>query len=135
MRAHAPHQVMVDAQLHLAADLERRAQEHVERMVDRALARILDGHHAEIGDAALDLVKHLVDRGQRQRAHRGAEMLQHGGLGERALGSQECDLERLLLREARGHDLAEQPRDFLVAQRPRLRSSALRSTSASRSGR
>ena len=51
-RAHAAHQVVVNAQLHLAADLERRGEKHVERMVDRALARVLDGHHAEIGDAA-----------------------------------------------------------------------------------
>ena len=112
MRAHAAHQVMIDAQLHLAADLERRAQEHVERVIDRALARILDRHHAEIGDAALDFVKHLVDRRQRQRAHRGAEVLEHGRLGESAFGTQERHLERFLLREAGGHDFAEQVARF-----------------------
>ena len=37
-RRHAAHQVLVDAQLHLAADLQRRGQEHVERVVDRAFA-------------------------------------------------------------------------------------------------
>ena len=45
---------MVDAQLHLAADLERRAQEHIQGVVDGALARILDRHHAKVGDAAFE---------------------------------------------------------------------------------
>ena len=97
---------------------KRGAEKHVERVIDRAFARILDRHDAEIGDAAFDFVKHLVDRRQRQRAHRGAEVLEHGGLGERALRTEECDLERFLLREAGGHDFAEQARDFLIAQRP-----------------
>ena len=65
-RAHPPHEVMLDSQLHLAADLERRAQEHVERVAHRALARILDRHHAEVRDPALHFAKHLVDRRQRQ---------------------------------------------------------------------
>ena len=75
--------------------------------------------------------KHLLDRGQRQRAHRVTEVLQHRLLRERALGPEKADLERFLLREAGGHDLAEQPQDLLVAQRTalaRLRSSAMRST-------
>ena len=49
---------------------KRGGQEHVERVIDRALARILDGHDAEIRDAALDLMEYLVDRRQRQRPHR-----------------------------------------------------------------
>ena len=40
-----------------------------------------------------------------------------GGLRERALGPEVADLERLFLREAGGHDLAEQAQDFLGAQR------------------
>ena len=58
---HASHQVLVDAQLDLAADLERRAQEHVEGVVDRAFGRVLDRHHAEIGGAGFDLVEHFFD--------------------------------------------------------------------------
>jgi len=115
---HASHEVLMDAQLDLAADLERRRQEHVERVdVDRAFARVLDGRHAEIGRAALDFMKHLVDRGHRQREHGMAEMLEHGGLRERAFGAQVRHLERLLLGETRGHELAEQPHHLLVAQR------------------
>ena len=57
------------------------------------------------------------DRRERQRAHRVAEVLERGGLRERALGPEVTDLERLFLREAGGHDLAEQPQDFLGAQR------------------
>ncbi len=116
-RAHPPHEMMLDSQLHLAADLERGAQEHVERVAYRALARILDRHHAEVRDPALHFAKHLVDRRQGQRAHRGSEVLEHGGLGERALGAEKSHLERLLLSETRRHDLAKQARDFLVAQR------------------
>jgi hypothetical protein len=70
--------------------------------------------------------------------HRVPEVLVHRLLRERALGTEEPDLQRFLLREAGRHDLAEQPQDLLVAQRPRslrLRSSAMRSTCASRSGR
>ena len=64
--------------------------------------------------AGLHFVEHLVDRRQRQRAHRMAEVRVHGGLRERAFRAEERDLQRLLLREARGHDLAEQPQHFLV---------------------
>ncbi len=35
-------------------------------------------------------------------------------------GTEVADLERVLLREARGHDLAEQPQDLFVAQRAAL---------------
>jgi len=47
-----------------------------------------------------------------------AEVLERRGLGEGALGAEEADLERLFLREAGGHDFAEQPQDFFRAQRP-----------------
>ena len=47
-------------------------------------------------------------------------MLEHGGLRESALRTQERHFERLLLREAGRHDFAKQPRDLLVAQRPAI---------------
>ena len=56
----------MDAQLHLAADLQRRGEEAIERVVDRAFGRVLDRHDAEVGSARLDLVKDLIDRGERQ---------------------------------------------------------------------
>ncbi len=86
--------------------------------VDGALARVLDRRHAEIRRAAFDLVEHLVDRRHCQRMHGVAEVLEYGGLRERALRPEVCDLQRLLLREAGGHQLAEQPHHLLVAQRP-----------------
>jgi len=46
------------------------------------------------------------------------EMLEHGGLRERALRPEVRDLERLLLSETRGHQLAKQPDHLLVPQRP-----------------
>ena len=118
--AHAAHEVLTDAQLHLAADAQRRGQEPVERVVDAALGRVLDGHHAEVGVARLHLVEHLVDGTERERARRVAEMFVDRGLREGALGAEEADLERFLLGEAGRHDLAEQPYHLVVAQRTRL---------------
>src|SRR5208337_2322012 len=80
--AHAAHQAVMNAQFHFAADLERRTEEHVERMIDRALARVFDGHHAEIGDPALDFMKYFVDCGHWQSAYGRSEMLQYGCLRE-----------------------------------------------------
>ena len=117
-RIHAPHQAVVDPQLDLAADLQRAGDEPIERVGDRALGGILDRDHAEVGVARLDFLEHLVAGAERQRAHRMPEVLEHGRLGVGALGTEERDLERLLLREAGRHDLAEQPRNLLVAQRP-----------------
>src|SRR5437879_11307259 len=93
-RAHCAHQVVMDAQLHLAADLERRAEQPVERVIDGAFRRVLDRYHAEVGAGRLHLVKHLIDRGQRQRAHGMAEMSEHGGLREGAFGPQKRHLDR-----------------------------------------
>src|SRR3569833_970962 len=45
------------------------------------------------------------------------EMAQHRALRECPFGAQESYFQRLLLREAGGHDLAEQPQDLLVPQR------------------
>ncbi len=70
-----------------------------------------------------------------ERAHRMAEVLEHRRLRERALGAEKPDLQRLLLRQARRHDFAEQAQDFLVAQRTLVALERMRSTSASRSGR
>src|ERR1700733_10859880 len=62
-------------------------------------------------------MKHLVDGGEWQRPDGMPEMSQDRGLGERTLRSQESHLQGLLLREAGGHDLAEQPQDLLIAKR------------------
>ena len=86
-------------------------------MIDGAFGGVLDRHDAEIREPRFDFVEHFVHRRERQRAHRVAEVLERGGLRERALGPEVADLERLFLREAGGHDLAEQPQDFLGAQR------------------
>ncbi len=56
--------------------------------------------------------------GSAQGAHRMPEVLVDRLLRERALRPEEGDFQRLLLREAGGHDLAEQPQDLLVPQRP-----------------
>ena len=96
--------------------LEWGIQEHVEGVVDRAFRRVLDRHHAEIGVTRLHFLEHLVDRAQRERPHRMAEVLEDGLLRESSFGSEEGDLERLLLGEAGGHDFPEQAQDFLAPQ-------------------
>jgi hypothetical protein len=67
--------------------------------------------------------------------HRVAEVLQRRGLGEGALRPEVADLQRLLQRQAGGHDLAEQPRHLLAVERPRVLALIRRRISASRSGR
>src|SRR5919108_385716 len=59
--AHGAHEVVPHAQLHLPTDLERRAEEAIEGVVDRALGGVLDRHHAEVGAPGFDLVKDLID--------------------------------------------------------------------------
>ena len=115
MRAH---QELVDAQLDFAADLAAASRGSVSSVwLTVPSVEFSTGTTPKSAMPGLDLVEHLVDRRQRQRAHRVAEVLEHGGLRERALGPEEADLQRLFLREAGGHDLAEQPQDFFVAQR------------------
>ena len=67
----------MDAQLHLAADVQRAREEAIERVGDRALAGVLDRDHAKIGVAALDLLEHLIDGAERQCPHRVTEVLEH----------------------------------------------------------
>src|SRR5690606_23352654 len=66
---HTPHQVLMDAQLDLTADLERRGNEHVERIVDGSFRRVLDRDDAEVRMARQYFFEHLADRRQRQRAY------------------------------------------------------------------
>jgi hypothetical protein len=115
---HASHQVLVDAQLHLAADLQRRTQEHVQRVVDRAFGGILHGHDTEIRMAGLHFGEYFVDLRKRQRAHRMTELLEHGLLRERAFGPEEAHLQRFLLCQAGRHDFPKQARHFFIAQWP-----------------
>ena len=113
----ARQQILVNAQLHLAADHQRRGQEQIERGLDGAGAGVLHRHHAEIGVARSDFVEHFLHRRQRQRLGRMTEVLVDRLLRERALGAEEADFQRLLLGQAGGHDFAEQPHQHFVRQR------------------
>ncbi|MCY1418425.1 hypothetical protein D9M71_339840 [compost metagenome] len=92
-------------------------EEAVEGVVDRALGGVLHRHHAEVDRTGGHFAKHFVDGGHGGADHRMTEMLERRGLGEGAFRPQVGDLERLLERQAGGHDFAEQPRHFLVVQR------------------
>ncbi|MNT36614.1 hypothetical protein D3C72_1727110 [compost metagenome] len=93
-------------------------EEAVEGVVDRALGGVFHRHHAEVDRAGGHLAEHLVDGGHGHADHRVTEMLHRRGLTEGAFRAQVGDLQRVLQGQAGGHDLAEQPRHLLVAQRP-----------------
>ena len=59
----------------LGLDGQRRGDEAVERLRHHALGRVLHRHDAVVGAAALDLVEHGGDRGDRQQLGAGAELL------------------------------------------------------------
>lgn len=82
--AHAPHEVLVHAQLHLTADAERRTDEAVQGMGDRALGGVLIGTTPK--SALPASLEHLGDRRHREAAHGMPELLEHRLLRERALG-------------------------------------------------
>src|SRR5665213_2581567 len=108
----------MNAQFDLAADVQRAGQKAIQCVGDGAFAGILDRHDAEIGASRFHLLEHLIDRRQRQRAHRLTEMPQHRRLRKSAFGTEKGHLERLFLRQTGRHDLAEQPHHLFIAQRP-----------------
>ena len=117
---HAPGkrmQALVHMQFHLAADDRRGREEHVQRHLDHALAGVLHRHDTEIRVAGSHLLKHFLDAAQRQTVRGMPEMLEYRLLAEGALRAEVTDLQRLLLRQARGHDLAKQPHHLGVRQR------------------
>ena len=67
----ARHQLPVDAQAHLAADLSGLASSRSERAADRALGGVLHRHHAVVGIAGFHRAEDVVDR--RHRRKLGAE--------------------------------------------------------------
>lgn len=79
------HQAMADDQRTLAQDAQRRVQQQVQAAVDRALGRVLDRHHADVGLPRLDGAEDFVERHAGKLLHRVAKMLQRGLLGKRAL--------------------------------------------------
>ncbi len=111
-------QVMVDAQLNFTADHHVVLEEAVQGVVDRTLGGVLHRYDTEVDCTGSHLAEHLVDGGHRRADHRMAEMLEGSRLGEGAFRPQVRHLEGLLQGQAGGHDLAEQPRHFLVIQRP-----------------
>ncbi|MCY1432223.1 hypothetical protein D9M71_482140 [compost metagenome] len=113
----AHQQVVVDAQLHFTADDHVVLEEAVQGVVHRALGGVLHRHHAEVHRTGGDFAEDFVDGRHRRTDHRMAEMLERRCLGEGALRAEVSDLERLLQGQAGRHDLAEQPRHFLVVQR------------------
>src|SRR3569832_1281586 len=90
----AAEEIMVYAQLHLADDLERRVEKHVERVRDHTLRGILHGHHTVVASACFDIAKALVDGVVRHRAHRMPEVLERRHLRDRTLGPEIGDAQQ-----------------------------------------
>lgn len=118
-RAALREQVVMDRQRELAADQQLGLQQQIEGARHRAFGRILDGRDAECSRTCLDRAEHLVDRRTRQPFDRLAEILEHRLFAVRADRPEECDVDRLLERAARGHDLAPDGADVLARERPR----------------
>ena len=74
------------------------SMKHVERRVDHALGRVLDGHDAEIGHALLDLGEHARDGRRRHVARRQPEARARRHVRERRLGPEERHAQRMLER-------------------------------------
>src|SRR5210317_484404 len=95
------HQMLLNLELDLARNLERRSQEHVQGVIDRPLGRVLDRNHAEVSCPAFDLLESLINGMKRQRTHGMAKVLVDGRLRERTFRAEKTDLEGFLLRQAR----------------------------------
>jgi hypothetical protein len=100
-------EILLHSQLDLAADAQRRGDEQIERAPDHALGGVLGRHHRELRAAGLAAPERLVDRRDRQRVDRAAEMSAHRLLAEGALGTEVGDADRLLQAAAGRDDLAE----------------------------
>ncbi len=110
-------QVLLHAQLDLAADRKLGRVHQVERAADGALRGVLDGNHAVVGPARLARAENLVDARARQRIDELAEMLADGRVAERARRTEVCDAQALLECQACRHHLAEDADDRRVGQR------------------
>jgi hypothetical protein len=64
-----------------------------------------------------DFLEHFLDAAERQPVRGMTKMLAHGLFAERAFRAKIADLERILLRQAGGHDFAEQPHHLGIRQR------------------
>ena len=107
----------MNAQRHLATDLQRRVEKHVQGMTDDTLAGILDRHDTVVAAAALDFLEHIGNRRHRNRFHGMSKMLERGRLGKRTFRPEKGHTQRQLERQAFGHDLAKQARHRFTTQR------------------
>ena len=112
------HQVVMNLQPHLGADHQvRHAQEHVERVGDPAVGRVLHRHDAEIDVAAIDLLEDGGDAADAQELDRLAEALDGGEMAVTVFRAEIGDLEHLLQGPRAAHDLAEDGADGGVVER------------------
>ena len=97
----------------LGADFQLAVDEAVERVVDHPVGRVLDGNHAQIRAAALDLLEHAGDGLDGDGARRQAELPLDGHVRERSLRAEIGDLDGLLQRQASAeHLLKHRPHRF-----------------------
>src|SRR5437868_5460439 len=113
-------QILLHAQLDLAADAKRRREQQVECAADHALGRVLDRHDGELHRARLAAAERLVDARHGERLDRAAEMLAHGLLAERAFRAEIGDTDRLLEPAAGRDDLAKDACHALGGERSRI---------------
>ena len=76
-------------------------------MTDHTFGGVLDWHYAVVAAAGLHLTENTADVVRGERIDGVPEVLESGAFGERTLGTQVCDGERLLQCPAGGHNLLE----------------------------
>ena len=114
----AGQQVVMNRQLHLAADLERQPGEHVERVHNPPIGAVLDGGDAKIGAMAADFFEDRRDVADRNKDRRGPEAFDGGQVGEAVLGAQVGNPGPLDQLPRAGDQLAEHRPHFDRAERP-----------------
>ena len=105
-------------QHHFAANLQRALHQHIQCASDCAFAGIFHRHHAVMHRAAFDRMKHIINVCTRLALHRAAKPLEHGCLAECTLRPEISHRQGSFQRAALRHDLGEQLRHRLLAQRP-----------------
>ncbi len=114
-------QVVVDRNVDLGRDRERRLDEQVERVADHAFVGVLDRHHAELGLAGLDLREDRVGGRRGSQVRHLSELLDRGLVCVGRGRTEICDADAALQRDRRGDDLAEDLADRRGRERTGVR--------------
>jgi hypothetical protein len=118
LREHFPEQKVLDRQFDFTADSYGKSREHVKRVGNPPVRRVLDWHKSELGLAAVHFFEDGGDIPDRRQFDRLSEM---GNGGKMAVGverPEEGDTKLTHERSASTDDLAQRSLDGLLGQGP-----------------